>query len=228
MNNGAIMQKNRPQSKEAEGGPKAGLFTLIQLPFKEDALEPSISAHTISFHYGKHHAGYVKTLNKLVEGTVYSGLPLEEVIIKSAKEPKAVAIFHNAAQVWNHNFYWLSMDAKGGGEPSGALKVLIEKSFGTFQAFREVFSKAALGAFGSGWIWLVINQQGKLEILATQNADTPITGSNRPLITLDVWEHAYYLDFQNRRTDYIDAWFDRLVNWRFAEKNMGTDTKRSA
>jgi superoxide dismutase, Fe-Mn family len=197
------------------------IFILPQLPYRENALEPAISARTISFHYGEHHAGYVKTLNKLIDGTSLASRPLEEIVLQTAKDPKAAAIFHNAAQVWNHNFYWLSMGPKGGGEPAGKLKRSIESEFGNFKDFRSAFSKAAVGEFGSGWVWLVVNREDKLEIAITSNADTPLMDGKKPLITLDVWEHAYYLDFQNRRADYIASWFDKLVDWRFAEKNLG-------
>jgi Fe-Mn family superoxide dismutase len=190
------------------------------LPYGGNALEPVISAHTISFHYSKHHAGYVDTLNKLVESTSFAGQPLEDIVLGAAKDPKTAAIFHNAAQVWNHNFYWLSMEPKGGGEPAGKLKRSIESDFGTFKDFRAAFTKAAVGEFGSGWVWLIVNREGKLEIAVTGNADTPLTDDKKPLITLDLWEHAYYLDFQNRRADYIASWFDKLVNWRFAEQNL--------
>jgi superoxide dismutase, Fe-Mn family len=196
-------------------------FTLPKLAYGENALEPVISARTISFHYGKHHAGYVDTLNKLIEGTSFAGRPLEEIVLQTAKDPKTAGIFHNAAQVWNHNFYWLSMAAKGGGEPTGKLKQAIESKFGNFKAFRDAFSKAAVGEFGSGWVWLLADRAGKLEIAVTSNADTPLTDGMNALVTLDLWEHAYYLDYQNRRVDYIAAWFDKLVDWRFAEKNLG-------
>jgi superoxide dismutase, Fe-Mn family len=196
------------------------VFSLPKLPYAENALEPVISARTISFHYGKHHAGYVDTLNKLVEGTPFVGRRLEEVVLLSAKDPKATAIFHNAAQVWNHNFYWLSMAAAGGGEPAGKLMRAIESDFGNFKDFRAAFTKAAVGEFGSGWVWLVASRAGKLEIAVTADADTPLADGKKPLIALDVWEHAYYLDFQNRRADYIAAWLDKLVDWRFAENNL--------
>lgn len=197
------------------------IIVLPPLPYGENALEPVISARTISFHYGKHHAGYVNALNKLVEGTSFADRPLEEIVLHAAKNPKTVAIFHNAAQVWNHNFYWPSMAAKGGGEPAGKLKRSIESDFGNFKDFRAAFTKAAVGEFGSGWVWLVVNREGRLEIAVTNDADTPLTDAKKPLIALDVWEHAYYLDFQNRRADYIAAWLDKLVDWRFAEKNLG-------
>jgi superoxide dismutase, Fe-Mn family len=197
------------------------VFTLLKLPYGENALEPVISARTISFHYRKHHAGYVDTLNKLVEGTPLAGRPLEDIVLQAANDPKMATIFHNAAQVWNHNFYWLSMAAKGGGEPAGKLKHSIDSEFGSFKGFRDAFSKAAVGEFGSGWVWLTATREGKPEIAVTNNADTPLTDGKKPLITLDLWEHAYYLDFQNRRADYIASWFDKLVDWRFAEKNLG-------
>jgi len=197
------------------------IFLLPQLPYAESALEPVISARTISFHYGKHHAGYVDALNKLVEGTPFAGRPLEEIVRQSAKDPKATAIFHNAAQVWNHNFYWLSMTAKGGGEPAAKLKRAIESDFGSFKDFRAAFTKAAVGEFGSGWVWLIVNRAAKLEIVVTAGADTPLTDGKKPLIALDVWGHAYYLDFQNRRADYIAAWLDKLVDWEFAGRNLG-------
>jgi Fe-Mn family superoxide dismutase len=146
---------------------------------------------------------------------------LDDVVLRAVKDPKAVAIFHNAAQIWNHNFYWLSMRSKGGGEPSGLLKRAIEKDFGSFKDFRAAFTKAAVAAFGSGWIWLNVSPAGKLEIVVSENADTPLTDGGKPLITLDVWEHAYYLDVQNRRADYIAGWFDSLADWSFAEKNLG-------
>jgi len=197
------------------------IVMLPPLPYAENALEPAISARTISFHYGKHHAGYVATLNKLIEGTSFAGRPLEEIMLQAAEDPKSVAVFNNAAQVLNHNFYWLSMAPKGGGEPEGKLKQSIEGAFGSFRDFREAFSKAAVGAFGSGWIWLIADRRGKVEIAVTKNADTPLMAGTKPLITLDLWEHAYYLDFQNLRADYVAAWFDKLADWRFAEKNLG-------
>jgi Fe-Mn family superoxide dismutase len=146
-------------------------IVLPALPYAEDALEPVISARTISYHYGKHHAGYVATLNKLITSTSFANLTLEAIVLQSAKNSKTTAIFHNAAQIWNHNFYWLSMAAKGGGEPSGKLKQSIEKDFGSFQDFRNAFIKAAEGEFGSGWVWLIENPEGKLQIVATDNAD---------------------------------------------------------
>jgi superoxide dismutase, Fe-Mn family len=197
-------------------------ITLPELPYPENALEPVISARTISIHYGKHHAGYVDKLNDLVVGTPFDGRPLAEIVARTAEDPKSTAIFHNAAQAWNHTFYWHSMRARGGGEPAGKLKSAIERDFGDVATFREAFSKAAAGEFGSGWTWLVADKEGKLKIVATDNADTPLVHEERPLLTIDLWEHAYYLDYQNRRADYVAAWLDKLADWSFAERNLGS------
>jgi Fe-Mn family superoxide dismutase len=197
-------------------------FILPKLPYDENALEPVISARTISFHYGKHHQTYVNTLNKLVEGKDYAEMELDEVVKRTAKltDKASQAIFNNAGQAWNHNFYWESMKGKGGGEPKGKLKSAIESAFGSFKDFREQFAKAATGHFGSGWAWLV-EEKGKLAIVATANADTPLAHGKKPLLTIDLWEHAYYLDYQNKRPDYVNAWIDKLANWDFAEANLG-------
>ncbi len=195
-------------------------FTLAKLPYAENALEPVISARTISFHYGKHHAAYVSKLNELVAGTPYEGLSLEDVVKRSAGNEKDKAIFNNADQAWNHDFYWHSMAPKGG-EPTGKIKEALQSSFGGLKEFKDAFTKAALGQFGSGWAWLVKGKDGKLKITTTSNADSPIAHGEKPLLTADVWEHAYYLDYQNRRPDYIAAWLDKLANWSFAEKNLG-------
>jgi Fe-Mn family superoxide dismutase len=196
-------------------------FSLPKLPYAEDALAPVISAKTISFHYGKHHATYVKTLNELIAGTPYEGLSLEEVIVRAAADKDAAAkkIFNNAAQAWNHEFYWNSMTPKGGA-PAGKIKDALDKSFGGLDAFNKAFSQAAVGQFGSGWAWLVKGKDGALKIETTSNADTPIAHGGTPLLVADVWEHAYYLDYQNRRPDHVAAWLDKLVNWSFAEKNL--------
>jgi Fe-Mn family superoxide dismutase len=196
--------------------------TLPELPYRENALEPVISARTISIHYGKHHAGYVDKLNDLIAGTPSDGRPLAEIVVRAAADPRSTAIFHNAAQTWNHTFYWHSMRAKGGGEPAGELKSAIERDFGDVAKFREAFSKAAAGEFGSGWTWLVVGKDGKLKIVATDNADTPLAHGETPLLTIDLWEHSYYLDYQNRRADYVAAWLDKLVDWSFAERNFGS------
>jgi superoxide dismutase, Fe-Mn family len=197
-------------------------ITLPKLPYMENALEPVISARTISIHYGKHHAGYVDKLNELVAGTPFDGRPLAEIVVGAAEDPKSTAIFHNAAQAWNHTFYWHSMRAKGGGEPAGKLKSAIERDFGEVATFLKAFSKAAAGEFGSGWTWLVAGKDGTLKIVATDNADTPLAYGETPLLTIDLWEHAYYLDYQNRRADYVAAWLDKLADWSFAERNLGS------
>lgn len=196
-------------------------IALPKLPYAEDALAPVISAKTISFHYGKHHATYVKTLNELIAGTPYEGKSLEEIVVASAKDKDAAAkkIFNNAAQAWNHDFYWHSMTPKGGA-PTGKIKDALEKSFGDLAAFKKAFGQAAAGQFGSGWAWLVKDKGGALKIETTSNADTPIAHGGTPLLVADVWEHAYYLDYQNRRPDHVTAWLDKLVNWSFAEKNL--------
>ena len=195
-------------------------FSLLKLPYEENALEPVISARTLLFHHGKHHAGYVAKLNELVEGTPYGGRPLDEVVTRTAKDPAAKSIFNNAAQAWNHDFYWRSMRPKGGGKPGGTLGGAIERDFGGLAEFRTAFAKAAAGEFGSGWAWLVADKAGTLKIATTDDADTPIVRGEKPLLTIDVWEHAYYLDYQNRRPDYIAAWLDKLINWEFAERNF--------
>jgi len=192
---------------------------LPALPFAPDALEPYISARTIDFHYHKHHAGYVRKLEAGIQGTQWADLPLVELIRRSAGQDRMAGIFNNAAQVWNHTFYWQSMKPGGGGRPSGDLAVKINTDFGSFEKFITEFSRAASAQFGSGWAWLVI-QDGRLGVMKTGNADTPVAHGIRPLLTLDVWEHAYYLDYQNRRNDYIQAYLDHLVHWEFAEMNL--------
>jgi len=194
-------------------------FTLPKLPYAEDALAPVVSAKTISFHYGKHHKAYVDKLNELIEGTAYAGLTIEEIVKKSVKDEKGKAIFNNAAQAWNHDFYWHSMAPKGGA-PAGKIKKALEDSFGSVEDFNKSFKTAAVGQFGSGWAWLVA-KGGKLAIETTSNADTPIAHGGKPLLVADVWEHAYYLDYQNRRPDHVQAWLDKLANWSFAEENLG-------
>ena len=206
-----------PQAAHAAGN---GPFTLPPLPYADNALSPTISAQTIGFHYGKHHQGYVNNLNQLVAGTPLAEQPLEAVIKATASAADKTAIFNNAAQIWNHTFYWNSLRSKGGGKPSGALAEHIEKSFGGFDPFKAEFAKAAISQFGSGWAWLVLDGGGKLTILKTSNADTPIAHGLKPLLTIDVWEHAYYLDYQNRRADYVAAVLDKLINWEFAAQNL--------
>jgi Fe-Mn family superoxide dismutase len=199
---------------------KAPVFTLPKLPYAEDALAPVVSAKTISFHYGKHHKAYVDKLNELAGGTPYAQMSLEDVVKKSAKDEKAKKIFNNAAQVWNHTFYWDCMSPKAGA-PSGKIKTALDESFGGLAEFKKAFKQAAVDQFGSGWAWLVKGKDGKLKIETTSNADTPIAHGGTPLLVADVWEHAYYLDFQNRRPDHVEAWLDKLANWEFAEKNLG-------
>lgn len=193
---------------------------LPELPYAENALEPVISAKTIGFHYGKHHKGYVDKLNKLVAGTKYADLSLEKIITGTAGQPEKAAIFNNAAQVWNHTFYWKSMRPKGGGVLPAPLKQKMEASFGSVEACKKEFVDIAVSQFGSGWAWLVLDD-GKLKAVKTANADVPWTTGLKPLVTIDVWEHAYYLDYQNRRPDYVNAVLDKLINWEFALQNMG-------
>ena len=190
-------------------------FELPPLRYENDALAPHISAETIEYHYGKHHTAYVNNLNKLTEGKPEAEKSLEELIKTSDG-----GVFNNAAQVWNHTFYWNSMKPKGGGKPGAKLAGMIDASFGSLDAFKEQFKKAAAGQFGSGWAWLVADG-AKLAIMTTGNADLPLAHGKKALLTCDVWEHAYYLDYQNRRPDYLTAWVDNLVNWEFAEKNLG-------
>jgi len=189
-------------------------FELPALPYARDALAPHISAETIDFHYGKHHQTYVTNLNNLVPGTEFETMGLEEIVKKSSG-----GIFNNAAQVWNHTFYWNSLSPNGGGEPNGRLAEAIAKSFGSFAAFKEEFTKVALGTFGSGWAWLVERADGSLGIVSSSNAATPLTGPDRPLLTCDVWEHAYYVDYRNARAKYVES-FWKLVNWEFAASQM--------
>lgn len=190
-------------------------ITLPELPYAKDALAPHISNETLEFHYGKHHAGYVKKLNAAIEkdGSL-AGKSLED-LIKTQKG----GVFNNAAQIWNHTFYWNSMSPNGGGEPSGAIAEAINKSFGSFSDFKEKFSAAASGHFGSGWAW-VVKDGDKLAIVDTHDAGNPLTEGKKPVLTCDVWEHAYYIDYRNARPDYISAWWN-LVNWDFASKNLG-------
>ncbi|MGG7054028.1 superoxide dismutase [Nitrosomonas sp. ANs5] len=195
-------------------------YVLAPLPYADNALEPVISAHTLSFHYGKHHKTYVDNLNKLVAGTPYAGQSLEQIITATAGQADKAGIFNNAAQIWNHMFYWHSLSPQGGGEPPAALKQKIEAAFGDVETCKREFANAAVTQFGSGWAWLA--QDGdKLTIVKTGNADSPLTHNLRPLLTIDVWEHAYYLDFQNRRPDYVNTVLDKLINWEFAAANLG-------
>jgi len=196
----------------------ASPHVLPPLPYAENAFEPVITANTVRFHYGKHHKGYVDNLNKLIAGTEFANLPLEKIITETAGKADKTAIFNNAAQAWNHTFYWNSMRPKGGGEPPVALKQRIEASFGSVDACKKELASAAVSQFGSGWAWLVI-ESGRLKVVKTANADIPLVKGMKPLLTIDVWEHAYYLDYQNRRADYVNAVLDNLINWEFALQN---------
>ena len=191
-------------------------FELPKLPWDKNALAPHISEETLDYHYGKHHNAYVTNLNKLTEGQPEAGKSLEE-LIKTTEG----GVFNNAAQVWNHTFYWHSMKPGGGGKPSGALAEAINRDFGSFEKFAEEFANAAATQFGSGWAWLVKGQDGKLKVVKTGNADCPIKHGDTPLLTIDVWEHAYYIDFRNARPKYIETFMNSLVNWDFAAKNFG-------
>jgi superoxide dismutase, Fe-Mn family len=193
--------------------------TLPQLPYAENALEPHYSAKTISFHYGKHHKAYVDNLNKLVGGTPLDDKSLEEIILATAGDTTRVGMFNNSAQVWNHTFFWSCMKPGGGGKPQGELAHKIDLAFGGLEKFAEQFKAAAVGRFGSGWAWLIA-EGGALKIVSTANADTPLTKSQKALLTVDVWEHAYYLDYQNRRPDFVQAFLEHLVNWDFVAANL--------
>lgn len=189
--------------------------TLPELPYAKNALAPHISESTLDFHHGKHHNTYVVNLNKLIEGTDLANETLENIIKKTVGDAAKVGIFNNAAQVWNHTFYWHSMKPKGGGPPTGAIADKIKADFGSYKKFAEELKNAGFTQFGSGWAWLIL-KNGKLEVTKTSNADTPIAHGLKPVLTVDVWEHAYYLDHQNRRADYLDAFIANLINWDFA------------
>ena len=193
--------------------------SLPALPYAENALAPVISARTVALHYGKHHKTYVDNLNRLVSGTEFEGRTLEQIVVATAGRADKAELFNNAGQVWNHNFYWQSLRAGGGGRPHGGLGERIAAAFGSYEAFRKDFAKAAVSQFGSGWAWLVADA-GVLKVVKTSNAESPLTRGQVALLTVDVWEHAYYLDFQNRRADYVDAVLDRLINWEFAAANL--------
>lgn len=196
-------------------------IVLPALPYAENALQPVISAKTLGIHYHKHHGGYVEHLNELIAGTAYADMPLETIVGATAGKAEQSGIFHNAAQAWNHTFYWKSLHPKGGGAPPAPLKRSMEESFGSVEACKQQLAKAAVEEFGSGWAWLV-KDGGKLRIVKTANADTPLTQGLKCLLTIDVWEHAYYLDYQNRRADYVSALIDKLANWAFAAENLAS------
>jgi Fe-Mn family superoxide dismutase len=201
------------------GRAAAASHVLPRLPYADNALDPVISANTIGFHYGRHHQAYVDNLNRLITGTAMADASLEEVVKATAGRPEMAAIFNNAAQVWNHTFYWNSLRPKGGGRPGGSLARMIDSGFGSYDELRKQLVAAALGQFGSGWAWLAV-QGDTLKVVKTPNAETPLTVGMMPLLTIDVWEHAYYLDYQYRRADYVNGVLDKLVNWSFAEENL--------
>ena len=188
--------------------------TLPALPYAMDALAPTISKETLEFHYGKHHQAYATNLNNLIKGGEFENASLEDIIKRSSG-----GVFNNAAQIWNHTFYWNSLSPKGGGAATGALAAAIDKKWGSFEAFKEAFTKSAIGNFGSSWTWLVKKADGSLDIVNTSNAATPMTGADQPLLTCDLWEHAYYIDFRNRRPDYLAGYW-KLANWEFAARNF--------
>ena len=196
-------------------------FELPALPYADTALEPYYSAKTFSFHHGKHHKAYVDNLNKLLPGSPFENATLEEIIMAAAGDATKAGFFNNAAQVWNHTFFWNRMTPDGGGKPTGKLAAKIDEAFGSYEKFAEQFKAAAVGRFGSGWAWLVLDG-GALKIMSTPNAETPMTGGKVALLTVDVWEHAYYLDYQNRRPDFVQTFLDHLVNWDFVAANLAT------
>jgi Fe-Mn family superoxide dismutase len=194
-------------------------FILPELPYAKDALLPHFTIENFDYHHGKHHNAYVVNLNNLLQNHILNAKSLEEIIALSSKDAAMTGIFNNAAQIWNHTFYWHSMKPGGGGKPTGALLTQIEKDFGSFEKFVEEFKQAGATQFGSGWAWLIYDD-GKLKVAKTANAATPITNGARPILTCDVWEHAYYIDFRNRRPDYLSAFMEHLVNWDFAMENF--------
>jgi Fe-Mn family superoxide dismutase len=191
-------------------------FELPPLPYEKNALAPAISAETLEFHYGKHHQRYVTVLNDLTKDTPHAAKSLEQLM----KERPSAGIFNNAAQIWNHTFYWHSLSPKGGGKPTGKLADAINASFGSFEEFQKQFTQAATTHFGSGWAWLVKKADGKLAVAQSHDAECPLTSGETPLLTCDVWEHAYYIDYRNNRAGYVESWW-KLVNWEFAAKNLG-------
>lgn len=197
------------------------MFTLPELPYATNALEPHMSANTFSFHHAKHHNAYVVNLNNLLKDSPLLGKSLEEVIMASAGDASKAGVFNNAAQVWNHTFFWNCMKPGGGGAPTGIIAEKITADFGSFDAFKDAFKQAATTQFGSGWAWLAQGADGKLKVTKTSNADLPMAHGEKAILTIDVWEHAYYIDYQNRRPDFVSAYLEHLVNWDFANKNLG-------
>jgi Fe-Mn family superoxide dismutase len=211
-----------PSGQPAVAAPApTGPIVLPPLPYADSALAPSISAETISFHYGKHHKAYVDNTNRMIAGSELATASLEDIVKAAAGKADKKGLFNNSAQVWNHTFYWKSLSPKGGGQPSGKLLDLVKSDFGDFAKFKDELAKAAVSQFGSGWAWVVV-EGGKLKVEQTANADTPLTNpAKKPLLTIDVWEHAYYVDYRNRRPDYVTAVLDKLINWEFAAQNLG-------
>ena len=195
------------------------MLTLPDLPYAATALDPHISERTLEFHHGKHHATYVTNANNMIKDTPLADASLEDIIAAAAADADKAGLFNNAAQIWNHTFFWNSLSPSGGGQPGGDLGKRIDADFGSYDKFREAFVTAATTQFGSGWAWLV-EDGGKLAVTKTANADTPLTAGQKPLLTINVWEHAYYLDYQNRRPDFINAYLDNLMNWEIAESNL--------
>jgi Fe-Mn family superoxide dismutase len=219
----AALRASAGQAPPAQPAPAAptGPIVLPPLPYADSALAPSISAETISFHYGKHHKAYVDNTNRMIAGTELAKASLEDIVKATTGKPDKKGLFNNAAQVWNHSFYWKSLSPKGGGQPSGKLLDMVKSDFGDFAKFKDELSKAAVSQFGSGWAWVVV-EGGKLKVEQTANADNPLTSpGKKPLLTIDVWEHAYYVDYRNRRPDYVTAVLDKLINWEFAAQNLG-------
>jgi Fe-Mn family superoxide dismutase len=202
-------------------------FELPPLPYPKDALAPHMSAETLDFHHDKHHRAYVTALNKLIEGSPLANASLEDIMRKSANDEKTAPIFNNAAQTWNHTFFWNSMKPQGGGKPSDQLASRLDQAFQGLDNFRAEFKKAAEGQFGSGWAWLVVDR-GKLKIVKTANADTPLVHRQAPLLACDVWEHAYYIDYRNRRGDFVQVFLDHLINWEFVARNLEQQEREKA
>jgi Fe-Mn family superoxide dismutase len=202
-------------------------FDLPALPYPADALQPHMSARTLELHHGKHHKAYVDTLNKLVADTPQASLSLDDLILQSAKDTRQAALFNHAAQHWNHGFFWHCLKPAGGGTPSGAVAAALDQAFGGLDGFKAAFIKAAVGQFGSGWAWLVADKGG-LKVIATANADLPLAHKQTALLACDVWEHAYYLDYQNRRADLVQSFLDHLVDWEFVAKNLAQATRARA
>ncbi|TWH64615.1 Fe-Mn family superoxide dismutase [Azomonas agilis] len=216
----ALALSSLPQLASAAETTQAAPYSLPPLPYADNALAPVLSSETLGYHYGKHHKSYVDNLNRLVQGTDWAGQSLEQIIQGTAGHADKAALFNNAAQIWNHNFYWNSLTPKGGGTPPAALKARIEESFGSVEACKQALAKAANTQFGSGWAWLVLDGK-QLKVVSTSNAELPLTANLKPLLTIDVWEHAYYIDYRNRRADYSTALLDKLINWEFALQNLG-------